>query len=149
MSICASSDSTRVGIATAKLIPSDGRLQEFHYPVKVSYVLQMNHMCSLFNTDEMDFDHVFSAIEENEELRPGQLYFALPMRWLNHLLQPQVMAALAVKATTSNWVIQITNPGFVYQIGFRLWIRRVNLSHLRHCRSHFHHPLKFNEKWTF
>ncbi|KAK8627749.1 hypothetical protein V6N13_135351 [Hibiscus sabdariffa] len=41
-------------ISTTKLILRDGRLQEFHYPVKVSYVLQMNPMCFLCNADEMD-----------------------------------------------------------------------------------------------
>ncbi|KAK8710376.1 hypothetical protein V6N13_145701 [Hibiscus sabdariffa] len=99
MGICTSLDSSRV--ATAKLILHDGRLQEFSYPVKVSYVLQMNPMCFLCNADEMDFDHVVSAIDEDQELRPGQLYFALPLTWLNHPLQPQVMAALAVKATSA------------------------------------------------
>ncbi|KAK8565034.1 hypothetical protein V6N13_020161 [Hibiscus sabdariffa] len=138
--ICASFGSARVGVATTKLILHDGRLQEFYYSVKVSYVLQMNLMCFLCNVDEMDFEHTISAIEEDQELRPSQLYFALPLplplRWLNHPLQPQVMASLAVKATSSHWRIRITNPGFVYQIGFRLWIGPVNLSRLRH----FRHP---------
>ncbi|GMI68109.1 hypothetical protein like AT2G23690 [Hibiscus trionum] len=97
MGICSSCDSTHV--ATAKLILQDGRLQEFPFPVKVSYVLQRNPMCFICNSDEMDFDDVASAIEEDEELQPGQLYFALPLSWLKHPLQAQEMAALAVKAS--------------------------------------------------
>ncbi|XP_039069831.1 uncharacterized protein LOC120216492 [Hibiscus syriacus] len=87
------------GRATDKLILEDGRLQEFPYPVKVSYVLQRNPMRFICNSDEMDFDDVVSAIEEEEELQPGQLYFALPLAWLKHPLQAQEMAALAVKAS--------------------------------------------------
>ncbi|XVE87232.1 hypothetical protein DITRI_Ditri18aG0100000 [Diplodiscus trichospermus] len=99
MGICSSCDSTHV--ATAKLILQDGRLQEFPYPVKVSYVLQRNPMCFICNSDEMDFDDVASAIQEDEELQPGQLYFALPLSWLKHPLQAEEMAALAVKASSA------------------------------------------------
>ncbi|TYI40897.1 hypothetical protein ES332_A02G195900v1 [Gossypium tomentosum] len=99
MGICSSCESTQ--ITTAKLILQDGRLQEFPYPVKVSYVLQRNPMCFICNSDEMDFDDVVSAIEEDEELQPGQLYFALPLTWLKHPLQAEEMAALAVKASSA------------------------------------------------
>ncbi|EOX91247.1 hypothetical protein QUC31_003011 [Theobroma cacao] len=99
MGICSSCESTHV--ATAKLILQDGRLQEFPYPVKASYVLQRNPMCFICNSDEMDFDDVASAIQEDEELQPGQLYFALPLSWLQHPLQAEEMAALAVKASSA------------------------------------------------
>ncbi|KAL4369704.1 hypothetical protein GQ457_05G013150 [Hibiscus cannabinus] len=99
MGICSSCDSTHV--ATAKLILQDGRLQEFPYPVKASYVLQRNPMCFICNSDDMDFDDVASPIEEDDELQPGQLYFALPLTWLQHPLQPEEMAALAVKASSA------------------------------------------------
>ncbi|KAE8723354.1 hypothetical protein F3Y22_tig00012493pilonHSYRG00058 [Hibiscus syriacus] len=99
MGICSSCDSTHA--ATAKLILQDGRLQEFPYPVKVSCVLQTNPACFICNSDEMDFDDVVSAIEEDEELQPGQLYFALPLSCLKHRLQAEEMAALAVKASSA------------------------------------------------
>ncbi|KAE8709540.1 STS14 protein-like [Hibiscus syriacus] len=99
MGICSSCNSTHE--ATAKLILLDGSLQEFPYAVKVSYVLQRNPMCFICNSDEMDFDDVASAIGEDEELQPGQLYFALPLSWLKHPLQAQEMAALAVKASSA------------------------------------------------
>ncbi|PPD69332.1 hypothetical protein GOBAR_DD33785 [Gossypium barbadense] len=82
MGICSSCESTQ--ITTANLILQDGRLQEFPYPVKVSYVLQRNPMCFICNSDEMDFDDVVSAIEEDEELQPAE-----------------EMAALAVKASSA------------------------------------------------
>ncbi|KAK8686000.1 hypothetical protein V6N13_125028 [Hibiscus sabdariffa] len=107
MGICSSCDES-THVATAKLILHDGRLQEFPYPVKASYVLQKNPMCFICNADEMDFCHVVSAIEEDQQLHPGQLYFALPLAWLNHPLQPQDMAALAVKASSA--LMKTTSP---------------------------------------
>ncbi|KAK0605211.1 hypothetical protein LWI29_024232 [Acer saccharum] len=99
MGICSSCESTHV--ATAKLVLQDGRLQEYSYPVKVSYVLQKNPSCFICNSDEMDFDDVVSPICEDEELQPGQLYFALPLNRLKRPLQPEEMAALAVKASAA------------------------------------------------
>ncbi|KAA8547292.1 hypothetical protein F0562_003844 [Nyssa sinensis] len=99
MGICSSLESTSV--ATAKLILHDGRLQEFSYPVKVSYVLQRNPACFICNSDEMDFDDVVSAISDDEELQPGQIYFALPLSRLRYPLQAEEMAALAVKASSA------------------------------------------------
>lgn len=99
MGNCSSSNSTQV--ATAKLVLQDGRLQEFSYPVKVSYLLQEYPMCFICNSDEMDFDDVVTAIHEDDVLQPGQLYFALPLSRLSHPLQAAEMAALAVKASSA------------------------------------------------
>ncbi|GMN29776.1 hypothetical protein TIFTF001_002569 [Ficus carica] len=99
MGICSSTSSTHV--ATAKLILQDGRLEEFSYPVKVSYVLQKNPACFICNSDEMGFDDVVTAVSDDEELQPGQLYFALPLARLRHRLQAEEMAALAVKASSA------------------------------------------------
>ena len=100
MGNCSSSDSTEV-VATAKLVLQDGRLQEFSYPVKVSYLLKEYPMCFICNSDELDFDDVVTAVDEDEVLQPGQLYFALPLSRLRHPLQAAEMAALAVKASSA------------------------------------------------
>ncbi|OAY35382.1 uncharacterized protein LOC110628711 [Manihot esculenta] len=110
MGVCYSSESTRV--ATAKLILQDGRLQEYSYPVKVSYVLQKNPTYFICNADEMEFDDVVSAINDDEELLPGHLYFALPLSRLKHPLQPEEMAALAVKASSA--LMKSNNGGEKY-----------------------------------
>ncbi|KAD0962271.1 hypothetical protein R6Q59_008250 [Mikania micrantha] len=99
MGICSSCDSTAV--ATAKLILHDGSLQEFSYPVKVSYVLQKHPSTFICNSDEMEFDDVVSAIRDEDSLQPGQLYFALPLNRLRRPLLPEDMAALAVKASSA------------------------------------------------
>ncbi|XP_009799961.1 uncharacterized protein [Nicotiana sylvestris] len=99
MGICSSCESTSV--ATAKLILQDGRLQEFPYPVKASYLLQRDPTIFICNSDEMEFGDVVSAISADEELQPGQLYFALPLSNLKRRLQAEEMAALAVKASSA------------------------------------------------
>ncbi|GAB2282534.1 hypothetical protein Dimus_017075 [Dionaea muscipula] len=99
MGICSSSESTSV--QTAKLILQDGRLQEFPYPVKVSYILQTDPTCIICNSDELEFDDVITAVREDQELQVGQLYFALPRSKLRRPLRPDEMAALAVKASTA------------------------------------------------
>ncbi|KAE9606741.1 hypothetical protein Lal_00025928 [Lupinus albus] len=99
MGNCSSSDSTQV--ATAKLVHQDGRLQEFPYPVKVSYLLQEHPTSFICNSDEMDFDDVVTAVREDDVLQPGQLYFALPLTRLSNPLKAAEMAALAVKASSA------------------------------------------------
>ncbi|KAF5736090.1 hypothetical protein HS088_TW14G00224 [Tripterygium wilfordii] len=99
MGICSSCESTH--LATAKLVLQDGRLQEYPYPVKVSYVLQRNPSSFICNSDEMEFDDVVTELDDDELLQPGQLYFALPLNRLKQPLQAEEMAALAVKASSA------------------------------------------------
>ncbi|KAG2319153.1 hypothetical protein Bca4012_054593 [Brassica carinata] len=99
MGICSSSESIQV--ATAKLILQDGKMMEFANPVKVGYVLQKYPMCFICNSDDMDFDDAVSAISADEELQLGQIYFALPLRWLREPLKAEEMAALAVRASSA------------------------------------------------
>lgn len=105
MGACSSSESRRT--ETAKLILPDGTLQEFSSPVKVWQILQKNPTSFVCNSDDMDFDDAVVAVGGSEDLRPGELYFVLPLTWLNHPLRAEQMAALAVKAssalTKSGW----------------------------------------------
>lgn len=100
MGNCCSSRVTS-STTTVKLILVDDKLKEFANPVKVSYVLSRNPQCFVCNSDEMDFDQLLSAMDEEEELLPGQLYFALPLAWMTRRLQPEDMACLAVKASVA------------------------------------------------
>ncbi|XP_010547471.1 PREDICTED: uncharacterized protein LOC104819208 [Tarenaya hassleriana] len=99
MGACGSRPARRRG--TAKLIFPDETLQEFSSPVKVSQILQNNPTCFVCNSDDMEFDEAVPAVTGGEALRPGQLYFVLPLAWLNHPLRPEEMAALAVKASSA------------------------------------------------
>lgn len=99
MGICTSCEANSV--ATAKLVLQDGRLEEFSYPVKVSFLLSKDPNVFICHSDEMDFDGVVSAVPLNEELQLGQLYFALPLSKLSRRLQAEELAALAVKANAA------------------------------------------------
>ncbi|KAH0688988.1 hypothetical protein KY289_016346 [Solanum tuberosum] len=99
MGICNSCESTSV--ATAKIILQDGRLQEFSYPIKASYLLQKDPTIFICNSDEMEFGDRISAINAEEELQLGQLYFAMPLKRLRSRLRAEEMAALAVKASSA------------------------------------------------
>ncbi|XP_062024780.1 uncharacterized protein LOC133740857 [Rosa rugosa] len=96
MGICSSSTS----VATAKLILQDGQLQEFSDPVRASYVLQkISSPGFVCDADDMDFGGFVTAVNGEEELQLGQLYFVLPVSWLNKPLRAEEMAALAVRAS--------------------------------------------------
>ncbi|KAK4437810.1 hypothetical protein Salat_0115000 [Sesamum alatum] len=99
MGNCRSCDGSISPTVTAKLVLLDGRLQEFSWPVKVSLLLQQNPDCFICSSDEMEFDQFVAEIAGDEVLQPGEVYFELPLRWRNHRLQAEDMAALAVKAS--------------------------------------------------
>ncbi|XP_073158629.1 uncharacterized protein [Henckelia pumila] len=90
--------------ATAKLILSNGQLQEFSYPVKVSALMQHGGTAKsldrfICSSDDMEIGEALVAVGGDEELLPGEVYFELPSRWRNHRMQAEDMAALAVKAS--------------------------------------------------
>ncbi|KAE9614377.1 hypothetical protein Lal_00028195 [Lupinus albus] len=101
-------------IATAKLILHDGVLQEFSYAVKVSFLLQKYPTYFICNSNDMDFDDVVTAIDEDEVLETGELYFAIPLSKLKLKLQADEMAALAVKAS-----LALAKSSSGYKCGFR------------------------------
>lgn len=81
----------------------DGRLQEYSHPIKAYYVLQRLKSPAFFicNSDEMEFNDVVSALDENDELQLGQLYFILPLTLLKYPLKAAEMAELAVRASNA------------------------------------------------
>ncbi|XP_050366716.1 uncharacterized protein LOC126785149 [Argentina anserina] len=96
MGICSSSSS----VVTTKLVLQDGQLQEFSNPVRASYVLQkINSPGFVCDADDMDYGGFITAVNGDEELHLGQLYFVLPLNWLNKPLRAEEMAALAVRAS--------------------------------------------------
>ncbi|WOK99194.1 hypothetical protein Cni_G07906 [Canna indica] len=102
MGICNSCDAlSAADSATAKLVLQDGKLQEFARPVMVSRVLEREPTCFLWDADDMVFDGFVSAVDAEDELRPGQLYFLLPISMLRRPLHAGEMAALAVKASAA------------------------------------------------
>jgi hypothetical protein len=114
---CNSCESTSV--VTAKLIFEDGKLEEFSYSIRVSQIVRRNPKCFVCKADDMEFDEYVPAINENEHLQLGRLYFALPSSWLNNPLSTEQMAALAVKANSA--LKMSTRGGFCW-----CWIKKVD-----------------------
>lgn len=86
---------------TAKLILAGGQLREFLWPIKVSLLLPSDSDCFICSSDEMEFGEFAAAMGGEEELRPGEIYFELPMAWRSMRLQAEDMAALALKASVA------------------------------------------------
>ncbi|CAD5169589.1 uncharacterized protein LOC135672889 [Musa acuminata AAA Group] len=102
-SSCASAAAVVVGAAgTAKVVLPDGGLREYSRPVTAAGALGKDAACFFVcDADEMEFDAFVSGVGAKEELRPGQLYFALPRSMLKRRLQAEDLARLAVKASAA------------------------------------------------
>ncbi|KAF8694873.1 hypothetical protein HU200_037973 [Digitaria exilis] len=112
-------ESSQRPVSAAKVVNLDGSMAQFAGPVvTASEALRAlgdgggrsssprRFLCSsassparfLCCSDELDFDAPVRAVGPRDALRPGQLYFALPLSMLGRPLSAQDMAALAVKA---------------------------------------------------
>ncbi|CAK9183439.1 unnamed protein product [Ilex paraguariensis] len=93
--------------STANVISVYGDLREYSVPVTVSQVLQMettsssSSSCFLCNSDSLYYDEYTPALDPQDELQPGQIYFILPTTKLEYKLSASDMAALAVKASVA------------------------------------------------
>ncbi|XP_039131129.1 uncharacterized protein LOC120267519 [Dioscorea cayenensis subsp. rotundata] len=86
---------------TVKVVFPDGALREFEWPVMASQALGKDHSRNYFvcDADEMEIDGYVSAVDGDEELRRGQLYFVLPRSMLKSPIHGEEMAALAARAS--------------------------------------------------
>ncbi|KAJ3679010.1 hypothetical protein LUZ60_017021 [Juncus effusus] len=90
--------------AMVRVIAADGSLRQFSPPVSASDALINTPNSSSFflcNSDTLYFNSYISAVLPEELLRPGHLYFILPLSMLGIALSHLEMAALAVKATSA------------------------------------------------
>ncbi|VFQ59170.1 unnamed protein product [Cuscuta campestris] len=106
ISFSSSSGTRRRSSAAADVILSNGELRQFFVPVKASQVLLMfsgSAAASFFlcNSDRLYFDEHIPAMDAEEELEAGQIYFVLPAGKLQHRLAASDMAALAVTASAA------------------------------------------------
>ncbi|KAL6656260.1 hypothetical protein ACP70R_007086 [Stipagrostis hirtigluma subsp. patula] len=87
--------------ATAMVMDMDGSVLRFaaqvmaHEALGAAFREASRFLCC---SDEMEFDAPATALDADDELRAGQLYFALPLSMLRRPLSGQEMAELAVKA---------------------------------------------------
>ncbi|KAK7854266.1 hypothetical protein CFP56_032893 [Quercus suber] len=97
MGICASSQYIRRGgialkwPSTAKIIHSDGTLQELKHPIKAEQILSQNLGCLLCSSESMYINSHIPLIPQNEELKLGQIYFLMPLSKSHQTLSPRLV----------------------------------------------------------
>uniref|UniRef100_A0ACD5Y812 Uncharacterized protein n=1 Tax=Avena sativa TaxID=4498 RepID=A0ACD5Y812_AVESA len=105
MGLCVSRSPPLPAVATAKVVHVDGSVAQYATPVTAREALgdAANNSASTFlcSSDELRFDTPARALAPEEALRPGWLYFVLPVSMLRRPLSGQEMAALAVKASST------------------------------------------------
>lgn len=87
---------------TAKVITVAGDLREYSTPAATSDVLGTDSpACCLCSSDRLFCNEYIPALDPEELLQPGQIYFVLPAAKLRYPLSGEDMAALAVKASSA------------------------------------------------
>ncbi|KAF0929236.1 hypothetical protein E2562_016464 [Oryza meyeriana var. granulata] len=99
----AASSTPAVGLAgnaivTAKVVFQDGSVAQLAAPATARDALGHELSCFVCCSDELRFDAPARALAAYDALRPGQLYFVLPLSALHRPMSGQDMAALAAKA---------------------------------------------------
>ncbi|KAI3725584.1 hypothetical protein L1987_65375 [Smallanthus sonchifolius] len=102
MGSCLSSGGDSVSFSSALVISPTGDLRPYSTPVFVSDVLQMEPSPSFVcNSDKLSYDEHIRAMDTEDGLDAGQIYFVLPVSKLRDRLSASEMAALAVKASVA------------------------------------------------
>ncbi|XP_042400788.1 uncharacterized protein LOC121990785 [Zingiber officinale] len=88
---------------TAKVITADGFLLEYPAETKVRDALSGQRISNSFicSSDELYCNAKIPALTAADSLRPGHLYFLLPLSKLQYPLSGSDMAALAVRASVA------------------------------------------------
>ncbi|CAL5082129.1 unnamed protein product [Urochloa decumbens] len=98
----AEQSSPRTPAATARVVNMDGSMVQFAVPATArEALLRASPSHFICSADELSFDAPPRALAAGEALRPGQLYFVLPVSVLRRPLSGDDMAALAVRAATA------------------------------------------------
>ncbi|CAL5087607.1 unnamed protein product [Urochloa decumbens] len=98
----AEQSSPRAPAATARVVNMDGSMAQFAAPAAaLEALLRASPSHFICSADELSFDAPPRALAAGEALRPGQLYFVLPVSVLRRPLSGDDMAALAVRAATA------------------------------------------------
>ncbi|KAJ9135565.1 hypothetical protein P3X46_032735 [Hevea brasiliensis] len=87
--------------STAKIVHTDGTLQEFKQPIRANRILSQNPNCFLCSSDSMYVNCHLPHVADHEELQLGQIYFLMPLSKSHALLSLQELGALAIKASSA------------------------------------------------
>ena len=94
------------------MITADGELRQFSGVVLASHALSGDSGCALCNADDVELDGCVTAVGPREELRLGELYFAVPRAALKRRLRAEEIGALAIKAGAA-----LAKAGVVLELG--------------------------------
>ncbi|KAG6495063.1 uncharacterized protein LOC121990789 [Zingiber officinale] len=88
---------------TAKVVTADGSLLEYPAETKVRDALSVQRISNSFicSSDELYCNAKIPALAAADPLRPGHLYFLLPLSKLEYPLSGSDMAAFAVRASVA------------------------------------------------
>ncbi|KAG6605094.1 hypothetical protein SDJN02_01896, partial [Cucurbita argyrosperma subsp. argyrosperma] len=106
MGVCASSQNSSASSltnwpSTAKIIHTDGRLQELRHPVKAGHILDQNPNCFLCSSESMKIDSIIPQISSNRELELGEIYFLIPLAKAHLPISLTELCSLAAKASVA------------------------------------------------
>lgn len=105
MGVCASSQHSNASLTnwpfTAKIIHTDGRLQELRHPVKAGHILNQNPNCFLCSSESMKIDSILPQISSDRELELGEIYFLIPLAKAHLPISLTDLCGLAAKANVA------------------------------------------------
>ncbi|XP_057837508.2 uncharacterized protein LOC131047726 [Cryptomeria japonica] len=76
----------------------DGDLMEFVEPLIVAEIMGGRQGFFICHSDSMEVDQYLSPLPQQYQLKPGNLYFELPVNKLEFRLRASDMAAMAIQA---------------------------------------------------
>ncbi|KAI9089146.1 hypothetical protein K1719_029425 [Acacia pycnantha] len=79
----------------------EGGFKELKQPVTASSVIADHPNCFLCNSESIYLGTCLPPVPEEEELRPGQIYFVLPLSQLHQPLSLSALCDLAIKAASA------------------------------------------------
>lgn len=98
-------DNNLSAASTANIITITGEFRQFVTPISVSQVLEQIQSSPLesfiCNSDNLYYDENIPALNSDQELHSGEIYFVLPNSKLLYPLTASEMAALAIKASAA------------------------------------------------
>ncbi|KAE8695919.1 putative STS14 protein precursor [Hibiscus syriacus] len=85
---------------SAKVVHTDGRVQEFRQSLQASNIVSQNPGHFLCSSESMSIGTCVPHVPGDEKLHPGQIYFLLPLSQSDKPLSLPDLCSLAIKANS-------------------------------------------------
>ncbi|KAI4327531.1 hypothetical protein L6164_019980 [Bauhinia variegata] len=87
--------------STIMVIDLEGRIKEFKQAIEAKLIISQNPNCFLCNSESMYIGTSIPRVPDEEVLRPGQIYFLIPLSQANKPLSLPALCDLAIKASSA------------------------------------------------